>query len=102
MPAAWYNPVLYVCYVLHRSGIDNNGTGSQSVLRAKVDLSKAKNVRELWAQLAVAFKSDLLPDRLRANLVYMDREGDWMLFGADQPWALIANGARKLLISPMG
>lgn len=82
------------------SGQDG-AVATQNVLRAQIDLARVTSVRDFWAQLSAAFKSELLPDRLQANVIYMDSDGDWLLFAPDQPWSLLVNSARKLLISPI-
>ncbi len=105
----WDMPALLSARPGGGAGNGNGGAGSgpdgavasQTVLRAQVDLARVKSIRDLWTHLSAAFKSELLPDRLQANLIYMDSDGDWLLFAPDQPWALIANSARKLLISPI-
>jgi hypothetical protein len=71
---------------------------AQSVLRAKVDLQKTKSAKELWLELGRVFKPELVPDRLHAQLVYQDAEGDWLLVTPDESWPAFTRAARKLLI----
>eukprot|EP00192_Tetraselmis_astigmatica_P008636 CAMPEP_0117677732 /NCGR_PEP_ID=MMETSP0804-20121206/16901_1 /TAXON_ID=1074897 /ORGANISM="Tetraselmis astigmatica, Strain CCMP880" /LENGTH=658 /DNA_ID=CAMNT_0005487033 /DNA_START=200 /DNA_END=2176 /DNA_ORIENTATION=+ len=69
-----------------------------SALTHTVDLSKFSNAGSLLKQLRSMFGCNL-EETPSLSLVYQDRHGDWMLLQSGEPWPLVVQVARKLLLT---
>ncbi|GAX84894.1 hypothetical protein CEUSTIGMA_g12315.t1 [Chlamydomonas eustigma] len=78
---------------------DGAVSSSLSRVTEHVDMGRLSSFKELWSHLSACLPTGCMPDRLDAKLMYLDKEGDWLLVTPDEHWGAFVKRVNKLLVS---